>query len=442
VKGKAFEIRHSTFDIRNCDVVVVGAGPAGCVATTRFARQGLQVVLADKSAGPPSKMCGEFLSPGCLPILDRIGALKSIREIGARPLRGMLIHTTGGRVLRANYPAPYHGLSIRRDLLDPILLDVAIKSGVEFLSNFQVGDLVWKGNRVSGVRGRHSGHLAALPARLVVGADGRNSVVARRLGAVRRHRWLDKVALVGYVAGAKRADDVGEIFLGRDRYCILNPITPELTNIGLVLNRREFQPTPALTHFLLHAASALPGLGDRLVRARPIAAARCLGPLAYSATRLTAPGALLIGDAAGFLDPFTGEGIYAALRSAELAVESAIPSLLKDSDGALQFPGFDEAWTRELHDKWRLCTGLQHAIRHPLLAEWLASRLARRPDLTGVLMAAVGDLFPRNGAGLPGVLGRILIDFCVHLRPRRTGEHQIEEWPGETSGRHSHSGGR
>ncbi len=388
------KIRIRKSEIRNCDVIVVGAGPAGCVAATLFARHGLQVVLVDKSAAPPPKVCGEFLSPGCLPILERIGALHFIGEVGARPLRGMLIHTPSGQVLRAGYPPPYHGLAIRRDLLDPILLDVAIKSGAEFLSQFQASDLVWEGNRVVGVRGRHGGRITTLGGRLTIGADGRNSVVARRLGTVRRHRWLEKVALVGYVADARRADDVGEIFLDRDRYCILNPISPDLTNVGLVINRREFHPTADITRDLMQAATTFPGLGDRLASARLIAPMRCLGPLAYRATRLTAPGALLIGDAAGFLDPFTGEGIYAALRSAELAVEAALPSLVTNSDGVPELPAYSEAWRRELHAKWRLCTGFQHAIRHPLLAEGIVAGLARSPDLTSLLMAAVGDLLP------------------------------------------------
>jgi geranylgeranyl reductase family protein len=398
------KIRHSKFDIRNWDVVVVGAGPAGCAAATLFARKGFRVVILDKSAAPPSKVCGEYLSPGCLPLLERMGALKSLHDVGARPLFGMRIHSPRGQVLQARYPASQHGLAIRRDLLDPVLLDLAIKSGAEFLPSFQASDLAWEDGQAVGIRGRDRGHAALLRTRLIVGADGRNSVVARRLGAVIRHRWLDKLALVGYVVRAKRADDVGEIFLGRDRYCILNPITPELTNIGLVFNRREFEPTPDLTHSLLQAASALPGLSDRLAHASPIAPARCLGPLAHSATRLTAPGALLIGDAAGFLDPFTGEGIYGALRSAELAVEAATPSLLTNADGVPELPAYGEAWRREFHAKWRLCTGLQHAIRHPLLAEGIVACLARVPTLSSHLMAAVGDLLPACDLTLAGLL--------------------------------------
>jgi flavin-dependent dehydrogenase len=376
------------------DVVIVGAGPAGCAAATLLARKGLHVLIVDRAAAPPPKVCGEYLSPGCLPLVERLGVLTSLYEVGARPLVGMRVHTAGGTVLEARYPTPHHGLAIGRARLDPILLDAAVKSGAEFLPGFQVSDLIWEGNCVAGIRGRHRGRPTGLRGRLTIGADGRNSVVARRLGIVARHRWLDKVALVGYVEGARRSDDVGEIFVGRDRYCILNPIAPGLTNVGLVINRREFDPTADLTHWLIEAAGTLPGLRDRLAGARPIGQVRCLGPLAYHGLRLTAAGAIVIGDAAGFLDPFTGEGIYAALRSAELAVQHAWPSLQDHSAIVPDLPAYGDAWRRDFHAKWRVCTVLQHAIRRPLLAEGIAACLARFPSLASRLMAAVGDLIP------------------------------------------------
>lgn len=395
-------------EMRSWDVVVVGAGPAGCAAATLLARQGLDVAIVDRATAPPPKVCGEYLSPGCLPPLERLGVLTSLYEVGARPLFGMRVHTPGGQVLQARYPSPHHGLAIRRGWLDPILLDAAIKSGVEFLPSFQVSDLIWEGNCVAGIRGRRWGHPTCLHGRLTIGADGRNSVVSRRLGIVARHRWLDRLALVGYVEGARRPEDVGEVFIGGDRYCILNPITPELTNIGLVFNRQEFRSAADPTRTLLQAASSWPGLRDRLLRARPIAPARCLGPLAYSAERLTAPGAMLIGDAAGFLDPFTGEGIYAALRSAELAVECALPVLQERSATVPDHSAYGEAWRREFHAKWRLCTGLQHAIRHPLVAEGIVACFACSPTLSSLLMAAVGDLIPAHGQSLFHLLGRFL----------------------------------
>ncbi len=397
------------------DAIVIGAGPAGCTAAILLARGGLRVLLLDKSAAPPPKVCGEYLSPGCLRILDRIGALQAVREAGARRLSGMLIHTAAGQSLRATYPggrglgSPHtYALAVRRDRLDPILLDLALQSGVEYAPHFQVSDLIWENHRVVGVQGRHRGGGAALRARLIVGADGRNSVVARRLGTVTRHPWLDKVALVVYATGVFRAEDVGEIFLSRDRYCILNPIAPDLTNLGFVINRREFIRPIDPADFLREAGATMPCLADRLARARLIAPARCLGPLAHHATRVAAPGALLVGDAVGFLDPFTGEGIYAALRSAELAVASALPALHDRPAPPLELRDYAVAWRREFGAKWRLCAAFQYAIRRPLVAEWLVTSLTRRPDLTTFLMAVVGDLIPVHALSPLNLLARFL----------------------------------
>ena len=397
------------------DAIVAGAGPAGCTVAVLLAREGLRVVLLDKSAAPPAKVCGEYLSPGCLRILNRIGALQPVREAGARPLSGMVIHTLAGRSLRATYPGGKasgfpgtHALAVRRERLDPILLDLALRTGIEYAPHFQVCDLLRENQRIVGVRGRHRGRASALRGRLIIGADGRNSVVARRLGTVSRHPWLDKVALVGYAAGVRRADDVGEIFLGSDRYCILNPIGQDLTNIGLVINRRELRRTKGPAGFMQEASASLNGLRSRLEGARIVAPARCLGPLAHHATRLTAPGALLVGDAAGFLDPFTGEGIHAALRSAELAVESALPALGSGQAPPPELHGYAAAWRREFRAKWRLCSTLQHAIHRPVLAEWLVSFLGRRPDLTAFLMGAVGDLMPAHLLNPRGLLTRLL----------------------------------
>lgn len=396
-------------------VIVVGAGPAGCMAATLLARAGLRVVILDKSAAPPPKICGEYLSPGGMRILGDVGALRSVREAGARPLHGMVIHTAAGRTLHTTYPpaaafggAPAHGLAIRRDRLDPILLDLAVQSGSEFTPNFQVSDLLWVDGRVAGVHGRHLGRMTSLRARLTIGADGRNSVVARRLGSVEQHPWLDKVALVGYLTRAECAGDLGEIFLGRDRYCILNPIAPDLTNIGLVMNRRDFRRSTPPARLLLEATGSFRGLGERLDGARPVGPVRCLGPLAHRATRLTAPGALLVGDAAGFVDPFTGEGMYAGLRSAELAAHAVLPPLTFRPAWAPALRGYTLAWRREFLPKWRLCVGLQHAIRRPPVAEWLVSRLDRRPNLTALLMAVVGDLTAARDVRPLSLLARIL----------------------------------
>jgi flavin-dependent dehydrogenase len=387
---------HAT---RDPEAIVIGAGPAGCAVAALLAREGVRVLLLERSAASPPKVCGEYLSPGCLPILDRLGALAPLRDAGARSLRGMAIHTAGGRTLRATYaarqnadPAPPHALSVPRTVLDPLLLDLAVKHGAEFEPGFQASDVLWRARRVAGVQGRHRGVWASHLAPLVIGADGRYSVVARRIGATTRHAWLDRMACVGHLADVRRESDVGEVFLGRDRYGILNPVADDLTNVGLVVSRRDVPLHANPERLFQHIADSLPRLANRLTTARPTAPVRCLGPLAYRATRLAVPGALLVGDAAGFLDPFTGEGIYAGLRSAELAAHCVLAARERKDASTSSCQEYAAAWRREFTPKWRLATRLQLAVRQPRMAECLVAYLSRRPTLTAHLMAAFGDL--------------------------------------------------
>ncbi len=395
------------------DAVVVGAGPAGCAAAILLARGGLRVMLLEKSAASPPKVCGEYLSPGCLPILDRLGVRASLEERGARPLVGMRIHgPDGAGPVDAFYPplagpsrAPAWGLSVRREVLDPLLLDLARECGAEFVPGFQASDLLCDGGAVRGVEGRLNGRLERLSARFVVGADGRASVVARRLGEVRRHLRLDKMARVGYFTGIERPEDLGEIFVGAGAYAILNPVGPGLTNIGLVADRLVVDRGAGAAvgdpgRFLSDAAAVHCALPARLASAVAAAPVRALGPLAVRARRLGAFGALLAGDAAGFLDPFTGEGLYGALRSAEIAASVALATLRRTPPTASpDLRGYQRAWEREFLPKWRLCELLQGAIRRPRVSRWIVERLRWRPRAASRLLAAAGDMVPPNGLG-------------------------------------------
>ncbi len=399
----------------DADVLVVGAGPAGSATAALLAGAGLRVRLVDKASVPPPKVCGEYLSPGCVPLLDRLGALASLWDAGARPLQGMLIHTAGGRTLRATYPTDgmgrVAGLSVARSVLDRLLLDLAITRGAVFEPQVQVSDVVWEAGRIVGIRGRQRGQWMTRRAALIVGADGRHSVVAARLGGTQPHPRLDRMAIVAYLTGVPRAEANGEVFLGRNRYGIINPIAPGLTNLGLVVGRDALERGEDPRYAWRRIAESIPGLADRLALAQTVGPVRALGPLAHRAVRLSAPGALLVGDAAGFLDPFTGEGIYAALRSAELAA-AAILYAWTHQPAAPDVEAYARAWDREFRPKWRFAAWLQLAIRRPRLAEGLVAYLARRPVRAAAVMAAAGDLRPSSDLGL----GRLLFGCVGRVR--------------------------
>ena len=402
------------------DVVVVGAGPAGAATAILLAEEGLRVVLLDRATFPRDKLCGEYLSPEAGRILDRLGVLEMVEVRGARRLRGMRILAPDGTLLIGDYPAAgrardhaTHALAVRRRVLDATLVERARERGVSVREGIHVVDLLREGSRIAGVVTEpvRAGAAARerLPARLVVAADGRASVVVERLGLRRSHRWLRRLALVADVEGAGGDPERGEIVVVPPAYAILNPVTTDVQNLSLVVpveegRRRKGQ----LARYFDTATRALPGLGERLCRARRIGPVRALGPLAYHVAPPREDGVVLVGDAAGFLDPFTGEGIYAALRSAEIAAAVAAPAIRAGDVSVSTLRPAHLHRAAEFSGKARVTLLLQRVIARPALLVMAARVLARRPAHLARLMGVLGDLVPPGALLEPGFLAGLL----------------------------------
>jgi flavin-dependent dehydrogenase len=390
------------------DVIVVGAGPAGAASAILLAERGWSVTLLDKAAFPRPKICGEYLSPESARILDRLGVLKAVDEAGAQPLRGMKIVAPDGTVVVGSYPTagpwPSHrdyALAIVRERLDQILVDRARSLPVDVRERHRVTGLLREGSKgregsdVKGVQAQDAeGRALELRARLVIGADGRASAVAAALGLLRPHR-LRRMALIQHVAGLDGFDERGEIFVDPPDYAILNPVAPGLVNLGLVVPLAHVRPFAGRLETFFHARlRQLPRLSSRLEGMKPVGALQAMGPLAYRVKDPRAGGVMLAGDSAGFYDPFTGEGIFAALRSAELLAEVAHAALERGTLEASALRPYAEARRAHFRGKARLTRALQFIIARRRLANAAAHALVRRPALLDLLMGVLGDFVP------------------------------------------------
>ena len=384
------------------DVIVVGAGPAGAATAILLAERGHAVTLLDKAAFPRPKICGEYLSPEAARVLDRLGVLKAVDAAGAQPLHGMRITAPDGTVLDGTYPTGGrwrgyrdHALALPREVFDRLLVERARALPIDVRERQRVTGLLREGDRVVGVQAEdEDGARVDVAARLVVGADGRASVVARALGLVRPHR-LRRLALIQYVSGVDGFGDRGEIFVDPPDYSILNPVAPGLVNLSLVVPLTHATPFRGrLEAFLGARIKQLRHLPARVAGMRAEGPLRVMGPLAYRVAEPRVGGVLLAGDAAGFYDPFTGEGLFTALRSAELLAEVAHPALTRDdlSPGALA--PYAVAKRRAFTDKARVTRVLQLVIGHRRLANAAAHFLRRRPTLLATLMGVIGDFIP------------------------------------------------
>lgn len=389
-------------DILRYDVVVVGAGPGGAATAIMLAERGLSVLVADRAQFPRPKICGEYLSPESARILDRLGVLKTLDAAGAAPLAGMRITAPDGTTLVGTYRAwelwrPYRGqaMGLSRATLDAALVDRLRALPVDFRERVRVTDLIREGDAVVGVTAVDAdGRPLTVRAPLVIGADGRASVVAHRLGCRHPHR-MRRLALVTYVTGLADGRDYGEIFVDPPDYAILNPLTPECVNMSLVVPLDHAAPwSDRLDVFFAARTRQLTHLARRVVGARRVAPVQAMGPLAYRVTPPRLGGVLLVGDAAGFYDPLTGEGVFSALRAAELAAETATRAFRAGDWSLATLSAYARARRDVFGDKERFTRALQFIVQRRRLANLTARVLARRPALVDLLLGVVGDYVP------------------------------------------------
>jgi geranylgeranyl reductase family protein len=373
------------------DVVVVGAGPAGAACALLLARAGFTVVLADKARFPRPKPCGEYTSPAVAPLLDWLGLRQTVDAAGARWLGGMRLYAPDGSAWLVDYAAQgQRALAIPRATLDHLLVEAAARAGARVVEGFRVHQLQTQGAVVTGVRGRVGSGPAGFAARLVVGADGLHSAVARALGVSRALPWPRRLGLVAHYEGL-RLDGCGEMYVGPHGYCGLAPVGDTRVNVGIVVDLpRPGEDLTAAARYE-RALAGLPAAARCLAGARRIGPIRGVGPLARHARRVAGPGWLLVGDAAGFLDPFTGDGVYEALRGAELAAAVAARALAAGDVSGRALAPYAHLRRQVFGAKRRLGWLLQVFVHQPALLAYALRRLEARPAQGRRLSAALGD---------------------------------------------------
>ena len=373
------------------DVIVCGAGPAGSVAATVLARGGARVLLLDRAAFPRDKLCGDTINPGTLAILRRLGM--AAFESSAVAVEGMTVTGERGVRVRCAYGGGARGLAILRRDLDAALARYAGDAGARLEEGVLVRgplvDATGGGRRVRGVivAGR-DGRDLRIPAPLVIAADGRRSRLALPLGLARHPRHPRRWAAGAYFADVAGVSSFGEMHVRRGRYLGVAPVPSGLANVCLVVSRQDGLDDPAA--LLLAAIQGDAELRDRFASARMVAPPVVLGPLAVDVLVPGAPGLLLAGDAAGFIDPMTGDGLRFAVRGGELAGEVALAAMA----GRLAHPyaTLGRLRRKEFAAKWRFNRSLRHLVDRGVTIEVAGLVASAAPWLLRRTIAFAGDV--------------------------------------------------
>jgi len=338
------------------DAVVVGGGPGGATAAYHLARRGHRVAVIDKAKFPREKVCGDGLTPRAVRCLERMG----VDTTGSAWARADGLRIIGGGVtLELPWPVvsdmPSYGLVQTRFEFDRLLLDTARKAGAEIWEETEVTDpLLDDDGVVIGVRVAANGDRADVRAPVVLAGDGVASRFGLSLGGRRLERHPMGVAVRTYFRSPRAADDYLESYLelwrGDDLlpgYGWIFPVPDGTVNVGLgLLNTSKHFGKVDYRTLLWDWVAGLPPEWELTPETQVGKIRSGSLPMGFNRMPLARPGMMLIGDAAGAVNPFNGEGIAYAMETAEIAAEVAGEALAAGDPRALR------AYPQHLHEAY------------------------------------------------------------------------------------------
>jgi len=390
---------------RNCEVLIVGAGPAGSALARHLARAGREVLLVEARRHPRTKTCAEYASPRIADELRILGIEAVDWQRSAVPVSGMqiVVGEDGFRLRYTDRRGERTAWGLDRPGFDALLASAATKAGASVAERTSFQRPIIERGRVTGGILRDAQGVHDVRARWVIGADGARSRVARSLGVSRSLVAPRRLGLIARYQRVPGIDGFGEMHVGNGYYIGLAPVPNGQLNVGMALPlpRSGDVRLPAEERFEAAIAS-LPAVAARLGPSRRLTPIHGAAPIGHRVTRPAGDGWMLIGDAAGFIDPFTGEGIYRALRSARLAAGP-----LTGPDAGV-VDRYLHARRSAFAAKDALTWLIQGMLAAPPVLSYAVRRLDRRPALAEVLGGALGDCRPATDALSPAALFAML----------------------------------
>ena len=363
----------SSFDY---DVIIAGGGPAGASAAIHLSTRGARVLLAEQKKFPRAKLCGEFISPECALHFERLGVADQI--LSARPARLTETVFYSRRGKSVGVPSAWFGpsgiaLGLSRAEMDERLLRRASEAGAHVREDTQVTNLLFDDAAVNGVVVKQGGRESRYHAPVTLDATGRTRALARRVerSGSNLHR-APLVAFKAHLADTSVAAGACEIYFYRGGYGGLSSIENGLSNLCFIASARDVRACGADAERVMRevvcqnqrAAETL-----RNAKARTPWLAVTLEK--FGRHKLSpAKGLLTIGDAASFIDPFTGSGMLMALESGELAAnvisDHLSQSASKDIDELSA--NYKAAYEQSFDSRLRVCSLMRRAAFTPGIA--------------------------------------------------------------------------
>jgi len=390
------------------DAIIVGAGPAGCSAAISLARRGYEVLLVEKERFPRGKVCGDGIGPPALEVLDRLGILPEVMQKNPWKVEGVKLSSPAGQLVTASFshlkgPYPY-GLVMPRREFDSLVFQQAGKfSNVQVLENWAVKDLILRDGSAEGVRAESEGTEGEFLGKFLIGADGAYSTVRRKVFPRKKVPVPGAFGVRAYFQGVQDLSAHIEIHCPPailPGYGWVFPTGENSANVGVGIPSARL-PQKDFRKIFQTFIEETPAVKERLRTARLVEHSLQGGPIPLAGFwgRRSRRNILLVGDAGGFADVLTGEGVFFALRSGECAAEAIHNTL--SSPGEVERAGkiYEKTWRKNLGSldsligpwaqRWIvreffLNRNIGRAIRRPSMARNLASILCHQRSKIGL----------------------------------------------------------
>lgn len=410
------------------DVVVAGAGPAGAAAAAHLGAAGLAVTVLDRQRFPRDKVCGDFVGPSALVELERLGVKDQPGFRSANKVRKAALFLDGKRLIVRPLPKvdglPSYGRTIPRKALDAWLLEAARERGATVVESAKVTGFVRSGSHID-VSYDQAGSSHTVRAAVLVGADGSSSTVARVVRGSGPPKQDRIMAVRAYVSEVSGPVDRADLYFSSDSfpgYYWLFPTGDGLANVGLGMLLETTPPSNAhLRTLLARLLDTDAGLVART--GRPAMVGRIAGwPLTtYNPReRLVDDRLVLVGDAAGLINPLNGEGIQYALQSGRWAAEAILSALDEGPPTAARLASYQHTVEDELRFDMALAGTVVQLVRNRSLTPvWLealqviVARARREPDYARMVGGILAGLLPASSALRPDVMGPTLEEVIM-----------------------------
>ena len=364
----------SSLVMSDFDVIVGGGGPAGATAAAFCAQRGLRVALFEHARFPRHKVCGDVINPNCWPVLERLGVAGKIRALPHHKIDGALFATMSNQAL--TIPLRVAAIAIRRSLFDAALLEHARACGVQVFESETIHGIS-ADKHVVASNGRH------LAIKGIIAADGRHSVMAQKAGLVRRRRGHNgHIAFQSHFRAPHALDNRVQLHLFRGGYCGVVRADADRANLCIVTDPRGGRSGDNCEALFERTVWQNPRFRDLGISPEPLESLHSAHPLQAPMNVPARNGVFLAGDALRVMEPFTGQGIFFALRTAELASEAirnrshpevmyavAVTALYRQR-------GRTNEWLRRvMYREWAARALIPIVQRAPRLACWLADNV-------------------------------------------------------------------